>query len=82
MVATRRNAKELSACVAFVVPKGAEGAEGGLEMPVREALMALLDLRDEKGLLGHKDSGGTQESGENKDSEGIQGNRENKVFPG
>ncbi|CAI6089604.1 unnamed protein product [Clonostachys chloroleuca] len=68
--------------VAFVVPKAAEDAEGGLEMPGREALMALLDLRDGKGLLGHKDSEGTRESGGNKDSKEIKGNKENRALPG
>lgn len=82
MVATRRNTRELPAYVAFVVPKAAEDAEGGLEMPGREALMALLDLRDGKGLLGHKDSEGTRESGGNKDPEGIQGSREIRGLPG
>ncbi|CAH0035371.1 unnamed protein product [Clonostachys rhizophaga] len=58
----------------------AEDAEGGLELPGREAKMAPRDLRDGKGLLGRKDLEGTRESGENKDSKEIQGNKENRAL--
>ncbi|CAG9996158.1 unnamed protein product [Clonostachys byssicola] len=80
--AARRNTRELPAYFAFVALHGAEGTEGGLELPGREALVASRDLRDEKALLGHKDPKGIRESGESgesRDSKAIQGNKESRA---